>query len=207
MPEYTRYYSQAGQDGWVIEMTDAKMEGFYIDLGAHNGVASSNTYCLDKVLNWKGICIEAHPEIFQHLVAARPNAINVNYAVSDYIGTCYFGNDQITRNPTDKEIKCTTLYKLLKELNAPQFIDYLSIDIEGSEVPVLKKFFEENDYYTIDLITAEHNLYCWGSKQKDEIYEILASNGYERVVEDALCKEQNPMFYNQPYEDWYKKIK
>ena len=103
MAEYTRYYSQAGQDGWVIEMTDAKMGGFYVDLGAHNGVASSNTYCFDKVLNWKGICIEAHPEIFKHLTDARPNATNVHSAVSDYEGVCYFGNDQITDNPTDMD--------------------------------------------------------------------------------------------------------
>ena len=38
--------------------------GFYIELGANDGVFASNTYYLQKKLNWNGILIEPSPNLF-----------------------------------------------------------------------------------------------------------------------------------------------
>ena len=47
------------------ELLDKKMlqfinyqNGFYIEMGAHDGIINSNTYYYEKNLNWKGILIE-----------------------------------------------------------------------------------------------------------------------------------------------------
>jgi hypothetical protein len=32
--------------------------GFYIEMGAHDGIVNSNTYYYEKNLNWKGILVE-----------------------------------------------------------------------------------------------------------------------------------------------------
>ena len=47
------------------ELLDKKMlnyinfeNGFYIEMGAHDGLINSNTYYFEKNLNWKGILIE-----------------------------------------------------------------------------------------------------------------------------------------------------
>ena len=204
MPDYPMYYSQAGQDGWVIEMTSSKRDGFYVDIGAHNGVSSSNTYELDKTYTWKGICIEAHPEAFQQLVEARPNAININCAVTDYNGKCLFGGDRVVEDG-GVETPCFTLYSLFKNNNAPNFIDYLSIDIEGHEPIVFAKFFEENDCFTFGLITVEHNVYSGDDTQKKSLYKILTANEYERVLEDVTVRS-NDSWNGLPYEDWYRSV-
>jgi FkbM family methyltransferase len=198
------FYSQSEQDKWVCENTNYKKNGYFLDIGAYDGIQTSNSYYLEKELNWNGICVEANPDIFNILKNNR-KSININCAVSDHIGECYFNNDKITNNPNHIKVNTLDLYTLLKEYNSPKYIDYLSIDIEGHEVNVFNKFFEKNEnFYTFGYLTVEHNLYCDGPENKEKIYEILTNNGYERVVDNALCKDKNPLYFNKPYEDWYK---
>ena len=56
-----KYYSQAGQDQWVHNIVGDK--GFFVDIGAYDGVQTSNTYALE-LLGWDGICVEGHPLYF-----------------------------------------------------------------------------------------------------------------------------------------------
>ena len=44
-------FSQLGQDLWVIETLDYKNKGFFIDIGAADGVKHSNTNLLEKNIN------------------------------------------------------------------------------------------------------------------------------------------------------------
>jgi hypothetical protein len=82
----------------------------------------------------------------------------------------------------------------------------MSIDIEGSEFDVLKNF--NFSKWQINMITLEHNLYLNGDFNKNRLYKLLTDNGFERVIEDAVCLDEHPSVFNQPYEDWYinKKI-
>lgn len=60
--------AQAGQDYWVYgETFNEKTNGYFVDLGAHNGCHLSNTYLLEGRYNWNGICIEANPKTFEQL--------------------------------------------------------------------------------------------------------------------------------------------
>jgi hypothetical protein len=53
------YTSQFGQDKWEIEeVFRFKPSCFFVDIGAADGKYISNTYCMEKSLNWKSICIE-----------------------------------------------------------------------------------------------------------------------------------------------------
>ena len=54
----SNYKSQIGQDKYVSEFFNNKRNGYFIELGATNGISLSNTYYLEKDLGWKGICIE-----------------------------------------------------------------------------------------------------------------------------------------------------
>src|SRR5208282_2318440 len=52
------YYSQLGQDKWVIEnIFKHRRGGFFVDIGAYNGVDISNTYYMEQQLGWSGICV------------------------------------------------------------------------------------------------------------------------------------------------------
>jgi FkbM family methyltransferase len=190
------YYSQSGQDKWVIETL--KKTGFFVDVGAYDGIQTSNTYALEK-LGWEGICIEANPDVFKTLEQNRECKC-INQAVTNQPGNILFTTDRITLN-SGTPVYGNTLDNILKTWEAPKVIDYLSIDIEGHEYEALKNFpFNE---YQFKLITIEHNLYCDGPKNKELLFNLLSSNGYTRVREDVKCLDPNPAYFMQPYEDWY----
>ena len=54
-------HSQAGQDLWVLETLKNKKNGFFLDIGAYDGLKYSNSYLLEKNFNWNGLMVEAHP--------------------------------------------------------------------------------------------------------------------------------------------------
>src|SRR5258706_11369284 len=59
------YYSQHSQDRFVDNfLLHGKRGGVFVDVGAYDGVALSNTYYFEKELGWQGICIEPNPMAF-----------------------------------------------------------------------------------------------------------------------------------------------
>jgi FkbM family methyltransferase len=66
------YYSQIGQDIWVIErLYPGKSSGYFVDVGAYDGIEFSNTYALENEHGWRGICVEADPLNFRKLSQNR----------------------------------------------------------------------------------------------------------------------------------------
>ena len=194
-------YSQAGQDKWVLDITAHKTEKkFFVDIGAFDGVNTSNTLALEEQ-GWSGICVEANHGVFASLASNRPKAKNLHYAVASRKGHLNFSGFSSTTDSNAPLVPCATLEDVLVEGNATMIIDYLSMDIEGMETEVLEVF--DFSKYRINTATIEHNLYLHGPAQKDAIFKIMSGNGFIRVVEDAPCLDPNPMYYMKPYEDWY----
>lgn len=50
--------SQAGQDLFVIAMTQGKRQGTWLEIGCGWPICSNNTYLLEKRLGWRGISID-----------------------------------------------------------------------------------------------------------------------------------------------------
>tara|TARA_Y100000389_G_scaffold140592_1_gene138472 strand:- start:1035 stop:1838 length:804 start_codon:yes stop_codon:yes gene_type:complete len=46
--------------------------GVFLDIGAHDGVRFSNSYCYSQI-GWKGICVEAHPDYYNLCKINREN--------------------------------------------------------------------------------------------------------------------------------------
>ncbi len=198
-----KLYSEFGQDIFVLEMLGWKRNGFFLDSGASDGVQSSNTHLLEVSYDWKGICVEPNEVFFEKLVKNR-KAHCLNYCLydkEDYVDFLELGNDvggimeeyhpshlhrakasydvlkDLYGNPkTVKKLTCT-VGQVLKECNAPQTIDYWSLDTEGSELSILKSF--PFDDYSFRVITVEHNHF----PVREEIREFLEYHGYERVRE------------------------
>ena len=187
-------YSQAGQDLWVVDLfkdRDAKTL-FFLDIGANDGVLFSNTYLLEQ-MGWDGICVEPSRAEFNKLVNCR-STLCLDAAITDYVGMCGFIDKGLLGNVKDGDTHvCITFKELLQ--NSPKRIQYMSLDIEGGEYIALSKFpFNE---YIIEAITVEHNLYASGEKLKEDIYNLLTSNGYIRVKDNVLVGN------TYPFEDWY----
>ena len=171
--------SQLGQDLEVIKFYNNKEGGFFIEVGASDGIEISNTYLLEKEYKWKGICCEPIPKRFKELVVNRPNSICFNEAVYNESGltvTFDIGNTfttfsydllsgisehidihrtHIDADKSSIQVQTISLLDVLKKANAPSFIEYMSLDTEGSEFEILKNFDFEK--YTFGLIDVEHN--------------------------------------------------
>jgi len=60
----------------IIQKTD----GFFIELGANDGLEQSNTAYFEFYRGWKGILIEPSLEKYKQCCTNRPNSIVKNYA-------------------------------------------------------------------------------------------------------------------------------
>lgn len=182
-------YSQAGQDEWVHSIIGDS--GYFVDVGAHDGIVHSNTYALEQ-LGWDGVCVEPNPDAFEQLASNRSRFVS-NFAISDHDGLVPFDGVCVG---TGSGIPCRTLSALLEFAAAPPVIDYLSIDVEGHECAVLAGM--DFDRWKVRLMTVEHNAYLRGSGHKDLIYSFLTARGFERVVEDVVAPGYGI------FEDWYQ---
>lgn len=182
-------YSQVGQDVWVIgEVFNRKRGGFFLEIGAADGITLSNTYLLETAFDWQGICVEANPESYKKLAACRKAWCvhtcldsapgEVEFAVRNLLGGIIgegLDNSQSTSSPEFEVIRIPTrpLEEVLEEASAPSVIDYLSLDVEGAEERVLAQFpFEK---YLFRCMTIE--------RPNARLRGILSTAGYVIVKE------------------------
>lgn len=184
--------SQIGQDLSVLKFYNNKREGYFVEVGATDGIHFSNTYHLEKDYAWRGICVEPVPHNYAKLCKNRPTAHCSDYAVYNTSGSSVdfdvAGSNvlsgitshisakwaaHIGTNKTTIKVDTITLADLLDKYNAPNFIEYLSLDTEGSEYEILKVF--DYNKYVFGLIDVEHNSI---EPQRTQIRELLVANGY-----------------------------
>lgn len=185
------YSSQIGQDKWVHSIIGDKKDGYFIELGACDGLYLSNTLFFERNLNWKGICIEPNDNYIKELYANRKCNISnelvyscegekVNFALSDAASGIMDENiGPFTRKDQSVLKITTTLGNILDKFKAPNIIDYLSLDVEGQEYNILSTF--PFDKYRFRCITVEHNAPHIGPKQQMLIRELLEKNNYRFV--------------------------
>ena len=57
--------SQFGEDEWLYKhLFHGKSNGFYLEMGAMNGIDLSNTLFFERAAGWRGLLIEADPSEF-----------------------------------------------------------------------------------------------------------------------------------------------
>lgn len=174
--------SQAGQDYWVYaEAFNRKKRGFFVDVGAHDGVFLSNTFVLERRLKWQGICIEANPTTFAILRRKR-KANCFNCAASEQAGEIRFIPDDVDgRIAGEKEsnsrvaisIPCKPLNEILEMAEAPRLVDYMSVDVEGAEDRVFDGL--SLDQFTFRTMTIE--------RPSQSLRKKLSKAGYAVVKE------------------------
>jgi FkbM family methyltransferase len=54
----------------------------FVEIGAHDGRRLSNSWFFERVLGWRGMCIEANPKIYETLRLNRPGCTSVNALVA-----------------------------------------------------------------------------------------------------------------------------
>jgi len=181
-----KWYAAGRQDMWVaLSVAPGKRDGFYVDVGSADGVVDSNTYVFDR-MGWKGICIDPFPanmgqrtcQMFRQPVFSESGR-KVEFRVAGENGGIV---DTMNRYKDSHpranvvELVTATLDEILTRAKAPRHIDYLSIDVEGAELEVLRGF--SIDRYEVDALTIEHNN---EPVKREAMRQWLESKGYERV--------------------------
>jgi len=193
------YQSQYQQDKILNEKYfKNRVGGVFVDIGAHDGKSLSNTFFYEKALNWKGLCIEPLPKVFKQLKENRSCIVVEGAAwkedttkqfrivegypemLSGFVDTYPDAHqkritDEIELmggSSVDVDIKCFDISKLLLQHKLTE-IDFLSIDVEGSELDIL----ESIDYkkIKINVILAENNY------SDTRLTSFLETKGYELV--------------------------
>lgn len=176
-------YSQAGQSAWVHDLIGDT--GYFVDIGAHDGIVHSNTYGLEQ-LGWDGLCVEPDAAC-DDLVRSR-SCWAYRMAISDHVG-------DVTIYPSGQVVPCNTLTATLERFDAPLVVDYLSIDVEGHELEVLAGM--DFDRWKVRVATIEHNTYCDGPARKEAIAAIMTGHGFECYANDIVAPG-----YGE-YESWW----
>ncbi|KAI2507587.1 methyltransferase [Fragilaria crotonensis] len=178
------WFSQARQDEVVSRLLRGKRNGFFVDLAANDAAILSNTYSLEKKFGWTGLCIEPNPIYWANLtyrecqvVAAvvgkeRMEEVLFRFDNGDHGGIVGDGFDNGKRHGRVSDPRYTvTLKEILERFNAPELIDYLSLDVEGAEEFIIKEF--PLTKYKVSLMTIE--------RPKEPLRALLDQNGYKFV--------------------------
>ena len=111
------YYARSGQDKYLNEeIFKGKRKGIFVDLGAYDGVESSNTLFFEESMDWTGICIEPLKNIFPKLLRYR-KSICINCCASDDDGIERFAHVNPSIRPkSPREEGRTSNYEKLSGL-------------------------------------------------------------------------------------------
>ncbi len=156
------FASQAGQDRVIDQLFNGMSGGTFVDVGGYDGVTGSNTFYFERNRKWSGLLLEP-VEAFRVQAETARECPCLPIAVSDKEGEARFmavsrGYTQmsglidnydpnlLTRVRSDnrhveEEITVTTqtLPRILED-NGMTSADFISLDIEGGELPVLESF-------------------------------------------------------------------
>ncbi len=157
--------------------------GFFIEMGAMDGITYSNTLHLEKYKNWTGILVEPSIAEYEMCVENRPTSKVFNFLCSSYdnegkeylfydmgaMSYSKFANsdndylehhknakiilDKFSKNEKSYNVKTISISKLLDSSNSPKLINFFSLDVEGAEIEVLNGF--NFDKYKIQYLLIE----------------------------------------------------
>lgn len=154
-PRNVKFFSQQDEDKYIIQylLKEKIDDGTYLEIGACDGVLYSNTKTLEEYFGFKGILIEPQKHFYNNLIENRSSKNNefYNCAVtnSDVKEISFIGNnaeagvvESINTNINKYGWKSYKVenkkMKDILENSKFKYIDFMIIDVEGSELLLLK---------------------------------------------------------------------
>ena len=201
-----RLNSNWGVDLIVKDIFKNKKNGIYVDVGCHHPLINNNTNLLN-LMGWKGINIDLDFNSIDMFNYFRPKDHNIKIALSDKKGfsNLYFFHNRAAKNTITKsrgkgaklikQINIDTLDNVIKNCKFKiKNIDFVSIDVEGNELNVLKGLnFKKYKPKIIILEFIRPNIKeFYQNDIKDitnsKIYKFMINKGYKLInwVHDDL---------------------
>jgi FkbM family methyltransferase len=176
----------------IWEFFGRKNAGIFVEVGANDPHAGSQTWLLEQN-GWRGVLVEPQAALCEKLRSARKNSQVFQVACSSperqgeavfHIGQDDEHSTLETQIATDgarfvatDRVKVTTLDKVLAEAGV-QSIDFLSLDVEGHEIEVMRGF--DFAKYRPALILIEDN-----AKTLTK-HRFLVQHGYKLAKRTSL---------------------
>ena len=171
------YRGQYMQDAFLDQVVfKGKTDGFFLDIGANDGVTINNSWFFENRRGWKGICFEPNPDVFAKLASNR-KCDCIEAALCDRDGEATFvkveggaemlsglessmDDDHKRRIANENSgirhitVKTRDINSLLAERGITS-IDLISLDIEGGELELLSKI--DLSKIRVKALTIENN--------------------------------------------------
>jgi FkbM family methyltransferase len=176
--------------GLVWDFFGRRTVGFFIDVGANEPIRGSQTWLLEQK-GWEGTLIEPNPELCKALRRQRTKCRVVEAAMcapeevggadlhlgvsSGHSSVCPTHEHALTGQVV--RVKMQTLDSVVESLGVRQ-IDFVSIDVEGLELHVLKGFNLKR--WLPSLILLEDHFYNYRLHQHmvEQGYKLVRRTGY-----------------------------
>ena len=195
-----RYSARGNIDKSLIDIVN-KRSGFYLEVGAYNGISESVSLRFEKELKWSGLLIEPNPLHFKYLKKNRSNNICLNFIClsKEYLKKkLYIKNLNLMSHIVDdknkiyfKDYPIERINLLAKEANLGNFKSY------ECKIEILENIFEKFNINIIDLAIIDVE----GSE-----LELLKGINFEKIKINYFCIESynfqklNQFMINKNYE-------
>ncbi|XP_045604653.2 protein Star [Procambarus clarkii] len=185
---YLTDFSEFGQSIKVDQILHKMSGGFFLEAGAANGEAYSNTLFAERERGWRGVLVEPDPYIYQQMRTKGRNAYTINtcLALKPTPHMSYFQRDvldegRLTDTETELQLQCLPLYSILLALNVTT-VDYLSLDLVGYELQVLQTIpWDKMRAMVISVDFYHNNLY----QSYQTIENYMVAQGYVALNSDS----------------------
>jgi len=194
-PCFVESPSQMGQDALALILCGDEAPKFFVEAGGCDGYFSSNTWLLESQFGWTGIVCEPGRIWHEKLRATRTCDIDTRglwsvsgeklsfhqteepnlSTVESFSAVDMHASNRVRGEKYD--VESISLADLLEAHRAPRYIDFLSLDTEGTEFQILKDF--PFDRYSFGVIACEHN----NTVAKESIQVLLELHGYTYLKE------------------------
>lgn len=187
-------YAQNFEDVILERALGPRSDGFYVDVGAGDpDYLSVTRWFYDQ--GWSGINIEPNQAFFNRLVEKRPRDTTLNIGASDTRGTLEFTEAAVgelssfdaaaaSAGGVRRQVPVAPLDEILSEHAGGRAIDFLKIDVEGWELPVLSGIDLSRFRPTILLVEA---VPPEGRTESHQSWEpLVTGQAYSMVLFDGL---------------------
>jgi FkbM family methyltransferase len=200
--------TQLNQDVFAL-LANQFRRGYFVEIGANDGFCISNTLFLEQHFGWTGLLIEANPR-YRESLTRRAQSTVVCKAITTAPGRMSFADAGVFGGLVEKldslharhtaqapriEVDCDILDAVFDNAGVPDLVDFLSIDVEGGELTIVRQ------------LTANHRRVRCGCIEVNEragdtaeIKGLLRSAGYE-IVWDGMSG--NDLFFVDPLLVWH----